>query len=119
MQTSEFIWFDGRLVPWDQAQVHVLTHALHYGSAVFEGIRAYSCANGQSAVFRLEDHAQRLINSAKILRMDLGFTAGQIAEACVETLKANRMSAAYIRPLSFAGYGEIPPRPGRRARSSA
>ena len=89
MQTSEFIWFDGRLVPWDQAQVHVLTHALHYGSAVFEGIRAYSCANGQSAVFRLEDHAQRLINSAKILRMDLGFTAGQIAEACVETLKAN------------------------------
>lgn len=112
MQTSEFIWFDGRLVPWDQAQVHVLTHALHYGSAVFEGIRAYSCANGQSAVFRLEDHAQRLINSAKILRMDLGFTAGQIAEACVETLKANRMSAAYIRPLSFAGYGEMGVYPG-------
>lgn len=112
MKTTELIWFDGKLVPWDQAQVHVLTHALHYGSGVFEGIRAYECADGKSAVFRLEDHAKRLIDSAKILRMEVGFSADQIAAACVETLKANRMSAAYVRPLSFVGYGEMGVYPG-------
>ena len=88
MQTTEFIWFDGKLVPWNEAQVHVLTHALHYGSAVFEGIRAYKCADGTSAVFRLQEHAQRLINSGKILRLEIPYTAEQIADGIIETLKA-------------------------------
>lgn len=67
MQTTEFIWFDGKLVPWDSAKVHVLTHSLHYGSAIFEGIRAYACADGGSEVFRLPDHCKRMVNSAKII----------------------------------------------------
>ena len=74
MQTTDFIWFDGKMVPWADAQVHVLTHALHYGSAVFEGIRAYACADGTSAVFRLKEHSQRLLNSAKILRLNIPYT---------------------------------------------
>lgn len=112
MQTTEFIWFDGKLVPWNEAQVHVLTHALHYGSAVFEGIRAYKCADGTSAVFRLQEHAQRLINSGKILRLDIPYTAEQIADAILETLKANKLPEGYIRPLSFVGQGEMGVYPG-------
>ena len=102
MQTTEFIWFDGKLVPWNEAQVHVLTHALHYGSAVFEGIRAYKCADGTSAVFRLQEHAQRLINSGKILRLEIPYTAEQIADGIIETLKANKLAEGYIRPLSLS-----------------
>ncbi len=112
MQTTEFIWFDGKLVPWKDAQVHVLTHALHYGSAVFEGIRTYRCEDGTSAVFRLPEHAQRLINSGKILRLNIPFTAEQIAEGIIETLKANRLAEGYIRPLSFVGLGEMGVHPG-------
>ena len=112
MQTTEFIWFDGKLVPWKEAQVHVLTHALHYGSAVFEGIRAYKCADGTSAVFRLQEHAQRLINSGKILRLEIPYTAEQIADGIIETLKANKLAEGYIRPLSFVGLGEMGVYPG-------
>ena len=112
MQTMKFIWFDGKMVPWDQAQVHVLTHALHYGSAIFEGIRAYACADGTSAVFRLEDHCKRMLNSAKILRMELPYSAEQLGEACIETLKANKLLEGYIRPLSFVGHGEMGVYPG-------
>ncbi|WP_165075873.1 MULTISPECIES: branched-chain amino acid transaminase [unclassified Desulfovibrio] len=112
MQTTHFIWFDGKLVPWDQAQVHVLTHSLHYGSAIFEGIRAYACVDGTSAVFRLGDHCKRMLNSAKILRMKLPYTADQLADACIETLVANKLPAGYIRPLSFVGYGEMGVYPG-------
>lgn len=112
MQTTEFIWFDGKLVPWNEARVHVLTHALHYGSAVFEGIRAYKCADGTSAVFRLQEHAQRLINSGKILRLEIPYTAEQIADAIIETLKANKLAEGYIRPLSFVGLGEMGVYPG-------
>ena len=108
MPNTKFIWFDGKMLPSEQAQVHVLTHALHYGSAVFEGIRAYACANGTSAVFRLEDHCKRLINSAKIMRMEVPFTADQLVTACVETLKANELREGYVRPLSFVGLGRIP-----------
>ena len=71
MQTTEFIWFDGKMVPWQDAKVHVLTHALHYGDSVFEGIRAYDCGDKGSSVFRLKEHSQRLVNSAKILRMNI------------------------------------------------
>lgn len=112
MEKTKFIWFDGKMLPWDQAQVHVLTHALHYGSAVFEGIRAYSCADGTSSVFRLAEHSTRLINSAKILRLELPYTAKQISEAVVETLKANKLREGYIRPLSFVGEGEMGVYPG-------
>ena len=112
MNATEYIWFDGKLVPWKEANVHVLTHSLHYGSAVFEGIRAYKCSDGTSAVFRLHDHAQRLINSGKIIRMDIPYTADELSKAVIDTLTANKMPDAYIRPLSFVGYGEMGVYPG-------
>lgn len=112
MQTTEYIWFDGELVPWDKAQVHVLTHSLHYGSAIFEGIRAYACADGGSAIFRLPDHCRRMVNSAKILRMKEPYTASDFEKACIETVVANKLAAGYIRPLSFVGYGEMGVYPG-------
>ncbi|MBO4335501.1 MAG: branched-chain amino acid transaminase [Desulfovibrio sp.] len=112
MDATKYIWSDGKLVPWSEAKVHVLTHSLHYGSAVFEGIRAYQCSDGSSAVFRLKEHAQRLINSGKIIRMDIPYTVDQLSEAILETLKANGMHDAYIRPLSFVGYGEMGVYPG-------
>ena len=112
MPNTKFIWFDGKMLPSEQAQVHVLTHALHHGRAVFEGIRAYACANGTSAVFRLEDHCKRLINSAKIMRLEVPFTADQLVTACVETLKANELAEGYVRPLSFVGHGEMGVYPG-------
>ena len=104
---TDFIWMDGTLVPWDQANVHVLTHALHYGYAVFEGIRAYECVDGSSAVFRLTEHVDRLFGSAKILGLTIPFTPEQLVQACVETLAANKMAAAYIRPLVFVGSGSM------------
>ncbi|MDR3357622.1 MAG: branched-chain amino acid transaminase [Desulfovibrio sp.] len=112
MQATEYIWFDGEMIPWDQARVHVLSHALHYGSAVFEGMRAYVCADGRSSVFRLGDHCARLVNSAKILRMEIPYTAERIASACLETLKANKLREGYVRPLSFVGRGEMGVYPG-------
>ncbi len=112
LQKTEYIWYDGKLVPWDQAQVHVLAHGLHYGSGVFEGIRAYTCADGSSAVFRLPDHTKRLINSGKILGIAIPYTAEDLKKAIVETLVANRLPEGYIRPLSFVGYGEMGVYPG-------
>ena len=111
-QKTEYIWYDGKLVPWDQAQVHVLAHGLHYGSGVFEGIRAYTCPDGSSAVFRLPEHARRLVNSGKILGIKIPYTAEEIEKAIIETLVANKMPEGYIRPLSFAGYGEMGVYPG-------
>mgnify|MGYP000870041939 FL=1 len=104
---TDFIWMDGTLTPWDQANVHVLTHGLHYGYAVFEGIRAYECVDGSSAVFRLKEHVDRLFGSAKILGLTIPFTPEQVADACVETLVANKMRAGYIRPLVFVGSGSM------------
>jgi len=104
---TEFIWFDGKLVPWDEAKVHVLSHALHYGVGVFEGIRSYQCTDGSSAVFRLREHIQRLFDSAKILRMVIPHTVDSIVEACVATLTANKMPHGYLRPLSFLGLGAM------------
>lgn len=113
METTKFIWFDGKMVPWDQAQVHVLTHSLHYGSAIFEGIRAYSCYDGGSAIFRLPDHCKRMINSAKILRMAVPYDAEQLGKACLDVVVTNKLPAGYIRPLSFVGYGEMGVYPGK------
>lgn len=112
MNATEFIWFDGKLVPWDQAKVHVLSHALHYGSGVFEGIRAYSCDDGTSSVFRLKDHAKRLIDSSHILGLKIPYTAEEIEKAIIDTMVANKMDEGYIRPLAFVGYGEMGVYPG-------
>ena len=103
---TDFIWMDGTLTPWDQANVHVLTHTLHYGLGVFEGIRAYACVDGSSAVYRLAEHVDRLFNSAKILGLTIPFTQECLVDACVETLRANKMTAGYIRPLVFVGSGK-------------
>ena len=100
------IWMDGELVDWDKAQVHVLTHALHYGSGVFEGIRAYTTADG-AAVFRLTDHMKRFERSAKMLFMDLGYTVDEMVEAVKETIRVNKLPACYIRPLAIRGYGAM------------
>lgn len=102
---SELIWFDGALVPWEEARVHVMTHTLHYGVGVFEGIRAYKQAGGGSAVFRLEEHVHRLFDSAKIVEIKIPYTEEQILSGILETLKANKMEEGYIRPISFIGTG--------------
>ncbi|MFK4764831.1 branched-chain amino acid transaminase [Desulfobaculum sp. SPO524] len=112
VQQVESIWFDGKLVPWNEAQVHVLTHTLHYGCGVFEGIRAYKLADGGSAVFRLKEHVHRHFNSAKILEMQIPFTEDEICDAILETLQANKMDEGYIRPLSFIGAGAMGVFPG-------
>jgi branched-chain amino acid aminotransferase len=113
MVTTDYIWFDGKMVPWADAKVSVMCHALHYGDSAFEGIRAYDCGDAGSAVFRLKEHSQRLVNSCKILRINLPYTAEQIYDACIETLRVNKMKAAYLRPLSFVGFKEMGVFPGK------
>ena len=102
---SDFIWFDGKLVPWGEAQVHVMTHTLHYGVGVFEGIRAYKCEDGSSAVFRLAEHVDRLFDSAKIFEIVIPFSREEIIAAIIATLQANKMAEGYIRPIVFIGTG--------------
>ncbi|MBV9936411.1 MAG: branched-chain amino acid transaminase [Actinobacteria bacterium] len=106
LQKVDKIWMDGKLVDWDDARVHILTHTLHYGSGVFEGIRCYPTSQG-GAVFRLTDHMVRLFNSAKILMMDIPYTVDQLVEATKETIRANNIDGCYIRPLVYLGYGEM------------
>jgi branched-chain amino acid aminotransferase len=104
---TQFIWFNGKLVHWEKATVHVLSHALHYGSAVFEGVRAYETPRGV-AIFRLRDHTRRLFDSAKIYRIDMPFGAEAVNDACRQVIAANGLThGAYIRPVAFKGYGEI------------
>ncbi|MGC3997455.1 MAG: branched-chain amino acid transaminase [Anaeromyxobacter sp.] len=107
MIKADTIWLDGKLVPFDEAKVHVLTHALHYGIGVFEGIRAYRGADGRSAVFRLREHIQRLHDSAHIILMEIPFAAERLEQACVEVLKSNKLDAGYLRPLAFTGAGAL------------
>jgi branched-chain amino acid aminotransferase len=102
----EKIWMDGELVDWDKAQVHVLSHALHYGSGVFEGIRAYETARGP-AVWHLDEHLRRLGRSAKLYHMDLPFSHEALVEGTKEVIRANGLRSCYIRPLAFRGYGEM------------
>ncbi|MEM9039384.1 MAG: branched-chain amino acid transaminase [Actinomycetota bacterium] len=103
---TEKIWMNGELVPWDQAQVHVLTHGLHYGSGVFEGIRAYETDQGP-AIFRLTEHIERLFNSAKILGYEIPYTPEELIAATKETVAATGLSSCYIRPIAFLGFGEM------------
>jgi len=107
MEKGKKIWMDGELVDWDDATVHVLTHTLHYGFGVFEGIRCYRCTDGQSAVFRLSEHTDRLFASAHIAMLEIPFSAEEINSATVETIKANGLKEAYIRPLVYLGYGSM------------
>lgn len=106
MEPGQFIWMNGRTVPWEDAKVHVLAHALHYGSSVFEGIRAYVTPQGP-AVFCLPQHVDRLFDSCKIQRMEMPYTRAQIADAIVDTVRQNRHSSCYIRPLVFRGMGSF------------
>jgi branched-chain amino acid aminotransferase len=105
VEKAKFIWFDGKMIPWDQAQVHVLTHTLHYGLGVFEGIRAYQCADGRTAIFRLPDHIQRLYDSAHVMMINIPFSQEEVRAACCELLRVNGQKEAYIRPLVFLGEG--------------
>ena len=110
--SGEKIWLDGRLVDWAAARVHVLTHTLHYGLGVFEGIRCYRAADDRSAVFRLPEHIERLFDSAHINLMELPWSRQEIEAACLETLRANHLAEGYIRPLAFVGDGEMGLNPG-------
>jgi len=103
---SDKIWMDGELVAWDDAKIHILTHSLHYGCGVFEGIRAYKTKHG-TAVFRLTDHITRLFNSAKIFFIDVPFNATEIIEATKLTVRENKLDECYIRPIVYLGYGEL------------
>ena len=106
IKTTKFIWMDGKFVKWNKAKVHILTHALHYGSAVFEGIHSYKTNEG-AAIFRLDDHIERLFHSANALSMKLNFTRNQLRGAIKKLIKTNKLSDAYIRPLAYYGYGNI------------
>ncbi|HEY4377708.1 MAG TPA: branched-chain amino acid transaminase [Acidimicrobiales bacterium] len=103
---TEQIWMNGALVPWDQAQIHILTHSLHYGMGVFEGIRAYETSSGP-AVFRLTEHMERLHNSAKIMMMDLPYSVEELVEATKLVVRESGLPSCYIRPIAYYGYGEM------------
>ena len=103
MKSSKHVWLDGKLVPWEQATVHVASHAIHYGSSVFEGIRAYALPTG-AAIFRLDAHLERLWNSCKVYRMEIPYEKEDIARAIKETIIANNQSSCYIRPVVFRGW---------------
>ena len=103
---SEKIWMNGSLTPWDEAKIHIGSHAIHYGSAVFEGLRCYSTPEG-SAVFRLDAHTERLYDSARIYRMDIPYSMDEFNQALVETIVANRLDACYVRPIVYRGYGQL------------
>ena len=106
IQTTEKIWHNGNLIAWNDAKIHVMSHVIHYGSSVFEGIRCYGQPEG-SAVFRLPEHMQRLLDSAKIYRMEIPFTLEELCAGVVDTIEANGVAPCYIRPIALRGYGEI------------
>jgi branched-chain amino acid aminotransferase len=107
LKTSKYIWHDGQLVPWEQATIHVLSHALHYGSSVFEGIRVYKTPAGPVG-FRLTDHVRRMFSSAKVYRMKIPYTLDTLVAACREVVLENGLTdGAYVRPIAYRGYGEM------------
>jgi branched-chain amino acid aminotransferase len=106
LDKADRIWFDGKLVPWDEANIHVLTHAMHYASSAFEGLRAYATPAG-AAVVRLADHVERLFRSCKVIELPLEYSPEQIVEGIRETVRHNGHESCYIRPLVFRGYGEL------------
>ena len=106
IKETPFIWMDGKFVPWQEATIHVLTHSLHYGLGVFEGIRCYK-GHSKTAIFRLPEHVSRLFASAKIVQMDIPFSPKEVEEAIIETVRVNNLEEGYIRPLAYIGYGEM------------
>jgi branched-chain amino acid aminotransferase len=106
LQSTSNIWHNGNLIPWDKAQIHVMSHVIHYGSSVFEGVRCYTQPNG-AGLFRLQEHMARLLDSAKIYRMPLPYTADQLCSAVIDVVEANGVAPCYVRPIAFRGYGEI------------
>jgi len=112
VQKVSKIWMDGKLIPWEEANVHILTHSLHYGLAAFEGIRCYTCQDGKSAVFRLREHVDRLFDSAQIGDIKIPYSKREIVEACKETMRVNRLKEGYIRPIVFIGEGVMGVYPG-------
>ena len=115
VEKAKYIWLDGKFVSWDQAQVHLLTHTLHYGLGVFEGIRAYLGADGRTAIFRLPEHIHRLFDSAHIVQMDIPFSEAAISQACIDTMRQNEQKEAYLRPLVFIGEGAMGLHPQQNA----
>ncbi len=107
VQKGRKIWFDGKFAAWEEAQVHVLSHTLHYGVGVFEGIRCYKTEDGKSAVFRLKEHVDRLFDSAHIVLLEIPFSREEICAAIRKTLRANELTEGYIRPIVFLGAGEM------------
>src|ERR1035441_10690371 len=106
IQKTEKIWRNGKLIAWDDATIHVMSHVVHYGSAVFEGVRCYKLPSGP-AIFRAEEHMQRLLDSGKIYRMEVPYSRQQLIDAMAEVIRANGAWPCYIRPIIFRGYGEI------------
>ncbi len=104
--STKNIWHNGQLIPWEKANIHVMSHVIHYGSSVFEGIRCYTQPGG-AGIFRLAEHMQRLIHSAKIYRMPLAYSVEQLNEAVIDVVEANGVAPCYVRPIAFRGYGEI------------
>ena len=107
VEKTERVWHNGKLIAWDDANVHILTHTLHYGLGVFEGIRCYRSDDGRSNVFRLKEHVERLHLSAKIVEIDMTYSRDQIEAAILDTLRANRMAEGYIRPIVYLGAGAM------------
>jgi len=105
IQSTEKIWHNGKMIPWNEAQIHVMSHVINYGSSVFEGIRCYA-PNGTPAIFRLRDHMQRLIDSAKIYRIEVDYSLDQLCQAALETVAENGVWPCYLRPIAMRGYGE-------------
>ncbi len=110
--TTEWIWRDGELIPWDDAQLHVMSHVVHYGSSIFEGIRSYGTSTG-AAVFRLRDHLTRFVDSCKVYRMGLAYDVEQLREAVHGTLQRNELEECYVRPVAFRGVGAAGLHPGK------
>jgi len=106
IKKSDKIWFNGKFINWDDAKIHILSHVISYGTAMFEGERCYNTKKG-SAVFRLKDHTDRIFNSCKIYRMEIPFSKEEFNEACLETIRINNMKECYIRPIVIRGYGSI------------
>ena len=111
-EQTEWIWYDGDMIPWDDAQIHVMSHVVHYGSSVFEGIRFYDTPHGPAA-FRLTDHMRRFVNSARVYRMDLERTIDELNEACREVVSRNGLKSGYIRPVALRGLGALGLHPGK------
>lgn len=111
-ERTEWVWRDGEIIPWDDAHLHVMSHVVHYGSSVFEGIRFYNTPAGPAA-FRLSDHMRRFVNSARIYRMDLGMSKEELSDGCREVVNRNGLQEGYIRPVAFRGLGALGLHPGK------